>query len=435
MKKHIILILTICMLFIFGLSTSLFNDSDASDASNATFTIRFMDNKASSVSLESGYEALGTNLLFTTKTVEKNNVCTAPATTPTLNGYDFAGWYLDKEMKTIYDFASPVTKNMTLYAGYTRNSSTIQEELYEEVKLSFTETVDDSIGNDINITGVLNTKIQNNVVKLASNAINKLTAKKTNCIEYINYVRKSTVSNLTATFNTQTNKINISYSIGSTPKSIEITVQSTTYTITSNSYYETKAAKYDQTSYIDYSTLLCGSSSMENWATSTEDLEEFVSYNIGIGGTIVSHWDNLMNPRLVYVNNPKQVVYYLGINNIINNGDSGTSTGNQLVAMFNHVHEALPNTKISFIMINYVPGYMKYKTEIDTANNIVKAYAEGKDYMNLINAGSLLLDSNNEPSWAYFKTDGLHMSLAGYLVWGNYVRESLIDFEKESYKK
>ena len=39
-------------------------------------------------------------------------------TTPTKDGFDFAGWYTDKELKTKYDFSAKITKSMTLYAAW-----------------------------------------------------------------------------------------------------------------------------------------------------------------------------------------------------------------------------------------------------------------------------------------------------------------------------
>ena len=35
------------------------------------------------------------------------------------DGFTFDGWYADKELKTVYDFAQKVTKNITLYAKWT----------------------------------------------------------------------------------------------------------------------------------------------------------------------------------------------------------------------------------------------------------------------------------------------------------------------------
>ena len=49
--------------------------------------------------------------------VKRNGTLTEP-TTPTKDGFDFAGWYTDKELKTKYDFSAKVTKSMTLYAAW-----------------------------------------------------------------------------------------------------------------------------------------------------------------------------------------------------------------------------------------------------------------------------------------------------------------------------
>ena len=51
------------------------------------------------------------------QTVEKGKTATNP-TAPTKKGYSFAGWYSDKECKDSYDFTSPVTADLTLYAKW-----------------------------------------------------------------------------------------------------------------------------------------------------------------------------------------------------------------------------------------------------------------------------------------------------------------------------
>ena len=50
-------------------------------------------------------------------TVNKNAVVTEP-TVSTKDGFEFDGWYTDKELTTAYDFAAKVTKSFTLYAKW-----------------------------------------------------------------------------------------------------------------------------------------------------------------------------------------------------------------------------------------------------------------------------------------------------------------------------
>ena len=55
------------------------------------------------------------------QTVKYNDKAKEP-TAPTKSGYTFAGWYTDNEkFTTKYDFATPVTADITLYAQWTRN--------------------------------------------------------------------------------------------------------------------------------------------------------------------------------------------------------------------------------------------------------------------------------------------------------------------------
>ncbi|MBR5517990.1 MAG: S-layer homology domain-containing protein, partial [Clostridia bacterium] len=51
-------------------------------------------------------------------TVEKNETVEEPAA-PAKEGFNFEGWYTDKAFTNAYDFATKVTKNITLYAKWT----------------------------------------------------------------------------------------------------------------------------------------------------------------------------------------------------------------------------------------------------------------------------------------------------------------------------
>ena len=66
------------------------------------YTVKFESNGGSAVSPQ---------------TVNRNNKATKP-TDPTYEGHKFEGWYTDKELTTLYDFNTPVTKNITLYAKW-----------------------------------------------------------------------------------------------------------------------------------------------------------------------------------------------------------------------------------------------------------------------------------------------------------------------------
>ncbi len=58
--------------------------------------------------------------------VYKNSLLTEPEE-PTREGFDFAGWYTDKELKNKYDFSEKVTGGMTLYAAWEEKDNSENE--------------------------------------------------------------------------------------------------------------------------------------------------------------------------------------------------------------------------------------------------------------------------------------------------------------------
>lgn len=54
--------------------------------------------------------------------VTRNDTVDEPKT-PVREGYDFIGWFTDKDLTVKYDFAAKVTKNITLYAGWTEKAA------------------------------------------------------------------------------------------------------------------------------------------------------------------------------------------------------------------------------------------------------------------------------------------------------------------------
>lgn len=63
----------------------------------------------------------GSDAQIDTQIVDKNGKATQP-TDPTRNGYTFMGWYTDKECLTKFDFNTPITADITLYAKWVKNN-------------------------------------------------------------------------------------------------------------------------------------------------------------------------------------------------------------------------------------------------------------------------------------------------------------------------
>ena len=375
--------------------------------------------------LSNGTKGKGNNLLYRTVEVENGTFLSKPDD-PYRKNYDFKGWFKEEACENEWDFTSDmVLKDLRLYAkwGYAE----VQEDQEPEyhAPIHFLEISD---SNNYELYSVMNFKINDGVVKLPTAAIMKLeAAAETNnghVLDLMEYAIKPTISSYDALYENGV----ITFKCYGETETINVRDNSTNL-ILDNSSYETKAKNYEAKIADEdenYHVMLAGSSSIEFWTSSAEDLNPVVSYNHGIGGTTIEEWDEKLNARLVYPYKPKMVVYYVGINNVINSKQDATTIWNNLQKFFNNTHAALPDTKVQYIMMNLIPGYTNYFDVINSVNAQVVEYQKTNTWLTLINPGTSLLKANGQPNAAYFRTDGLHLSYYGYVVWGGIIKESIM---------
>lgn len=368
-----------------------------------------------------GYDELVDNMLYVRQEIEPNQPFNKPELDPTREKYEFQGWFKEKECQVAWDFDND-TSATTLYL-YAKWGVT-EEEVFVEPEYVYPETIIDD--QNYILMGILNRPISSNKVQLTKGGINRLIEHKDDVRFALNYKRKATVEVTIATFDESSNTIHVEVSSG---ESFNVLVEDITATLAVPEY-ETKASKYEEESkeVENYHIALAGSSSMENWKTSTEDMDPIVTFNHGIGGTTAEQWVNSLMERLIAPYSPKAVVYYVGVNDIINKSKTGEATAENLEALFDKTHEYLPNTQIFYVMINKLPGFANKQAQFDIANEAAKKYAKANDYLICIDAGKDLVKENGLPSAAYFLTDGLHMSKYGYTIWGKAVKDAVINW-------
>lgn len=394
----------------------------ANSPAQITHHVDFFDNYLrEDFVLSNGTKGKGNNLLFRTVEVVHGTLVSKPDD-PYRKNYDFKGWYKEEACENEWNFMTDlVNSNLRLFAkwGYA--------EVQEDQEPPYTPPSDllpaDSPKSH-EIISVMNFKVVDGVVKLPTAAISRLesfaTSNNGNVLPLIEYKVSPAISNRSAHYENKT--------ITAFGETIQVKDDSLNLTL-DNSSYETKAKKYEakiEEENENYHVMLAGSSSIEFWESSKQDLDPIVSYNHGIGGTTIEEWDEKLNARLVYPYKPKMVVYYVGINNVINSKQDPTTIWNNLEKFFNDTHAAIPDTKVQYIMMNLIPGYKTYWDTINTVNANVVAYQANNPWLTLINPGTALLKANGEPNAAYFRTDGLHLSYYGYVVWGGIIKESIL---------
>ena len=395
-------------------------NTKGASAEGNTYIVDFFNNYLrQDFELSNGFKARGNNVLYKSVTVAPNSVVSKPEVDPVRKNYEFQGWFKEEKCLNEWNFATDlVTGNLRLFAKWGISEAQVDPEP------SYTPpstVLDDSAATDYVIDSIMYFKVDAGVVKLPAAGISKLEASKENVLPLMEY-RVKNGKTFTASYNEGVITINCNGS------SYTINVQSDPNYTLSNTTYESKAKKYEEKAVEEEShhVMLAGSSSIEFWTSSKEDLNPVVSYNHGIGGTTIEEWDEKLNQRLVYPYRPKMVVYYVGINNVINTSQDANTIWNNLEKFLNDTHAALPDTKVQYIMMNLIPGFPKYYPTINFVNSKVTEYQATHQWLTLINPGLALLKENGEPNAAYFRTDGLHLSLYGYVVWGEIVKQSIL---------
>ena len=102
MKRFFLIATFICIAFLLVVSCNPNGDSGSQDPENQTISVIFNTNGGKSI--PSQHIKIGT-------------IPIKPAD-PKLDGYAFIGWYTDKNFWNEYDFATPLTKDTTLYAKW-----------------------------------------------------------------------------------------------------------------------------------------------------------------------------------------------------------------------------------------------------------------------------------------------------------------------------
>ena len=418
-KKYLLPVigLALCSVVAIGAAHAVFATSPQAH----TYQVDFFNNYLrEEFTLSNGTKGRGNNLLYKSVEAFEGGLITKPED-PTRARYEFQGWYLETECLKAWDFANDrVTGNLRLFAKW----GIATEDQGSEPAYNPPSTVlPESASTNYELDSIMYFKATNNVVNLPTAALMKLEANKDNVLPFMEYRVKASKT-ITATY--ADNKITLTCD----GEVRNITVKDDSINLKmDNTNYESKAKKYEAKALEEesYHVMLAGSSSIEFWESSKEDLEPIVSYNHGIGGTTIEEWDNKLNQRLVFPYKPKMVVYYVGINNVINSKQDPDTIWNNLKNFFDHTHEALPDTKVQYIMMNLIPGYKGYFDTINAVNANVTNYQKENTWLTLINPGTALLKENGEPNAAYFRTDGLHLSHYGYVVWGDIIKQSIVN--------
>ena len=173
----------------------------------------------------------------------------------------------------------------------------------------------------------------------------------------------------------------------------------------------------------DSLVLFLGSSTITKWESLESDFKEINALNRAFGGSIAQDINTHLE-RLVFPYNPYKIVYYEGDNDISfkMTPQAFVDTCKVFVAK---VHAKLPKTEIVFLSIKPSPARKALWKTMQTANALLKKYAESTPNVRYIDMTSCMFDEKGVLLDTIWENDKLHMNEKGYELWRKVLKEKL----------
>ena len=171
--------------------------------------------------------------------------------------------------------------------------------------------------------------------------------------------------------------------------------------------------------------LFVGSSSIRKWDDLAQVFAKYNALNRGIGGAVTNDIIFYLND-IVFPYNPRQIVLYVGENDLPNEKTTPDSVLNRTKNLYKSIRAKLPNVPILYISIKPSPSRDKFRDKAVAANALIKDFLAKETNTKFVDIYSLMLtkDGKNRPE--LFVSDMLHMNAAGYAIWKKAVEKYLL---------
>jgi lysophospholipase L1-like esterase len=171
--------------------------------------------------------------------------------------------------------------------------------------------------------------------------------------------------------------------------------------------------------------LFVGSSSIRKWDDLTQVFAKYNALNRGIGGAVTNDITFYLND-VVFPYQPRQIVLYVGENDLPNAQATPDSVLNRTVNLYKAIRAKLPNVPIVYISIKPSPSRDAFKAKAVASNALIKAFLAKEANTKYVDVYSLMLTKDGKLRPELFVEDMLHMNAAGYAIWRKAVEPHLL---------
>ncbi len=158
-----------------------------------------------------------------------------------------------------------------------------------------------------------------------------------------------------------------------------------------------------------------GSSSIRKWDYLQETFGSYNVINRGVGGTVV---DDIIYfaDDLIFKYKPRQIVLYVGENDLTDNAKTPDTILNKTIKLFNLIRSKLPEVPVVYISLKASPSRAPYFNKCVEVNRLIKNFIEKQKKAVFVDIFSVMLkDGKVRPE--LFVADRLHMQREGYKIW------------------
>lgn len=174
--------------------------------------------------------------------------------------------------------------------------------------------------------------------------------------------------------------------------------------------------------------LFIGSSSIRKWDNLQAVFGNYNVLNRGIGGAVIDDITYYLED-LLFVYQPRQIVIYVGENDIPVENETPEIILEKTVLLFRAIRTKLPEIPIVYISLKPSPARDKYKKKCIATNKLIRSFIENEKNMSFVDVFTpMLKDEKSRPE--LFQSDMLHMKPEGYQLWEKAVKSRLLKLSK-----
>jgi lysophospholipase L1-like esterase len=166
-----------------------------------------------------------------------------------------------------------------------------------------------------------------------------------------------------------------------------------------------------------------GSSSFRLWDDLPAAMAPFALHNRAFGGSTLAACEYFFE-RLVPPCAPRALVLYAGDNDL-GDGHPPEAVIRSLTNLVARAERRLGPLPLGFVSIKPSPARWELRRRIAVVNEAARHLCVQRRNRHFIDVGATMLDAAGLPRVELFAEDGLHLSAAGYALWGPTIREAL----------